>query len=126
MTKSKGWWLLIGAAIPAFAPVKAPSQSPSPAPKPTPITCESAPIPHKASQPIHKTRGSEGLGEASDGNSAVPEQNQDMVRKAIEMLAQAIAVASLGTNGQGSAPNGTEPSKKRVMGLEPTTFTLAT
>ena len=35
-------------------------------------------------------------------------------------------IARVGTNRQGSARYRTEPSEKRVMGLEPTTFTLAT
>ncbi|MHC4064441.1 MAG: tyrosine-type recombinase/integrase [Planctomycetota bacterium] len=39
---------------------------------------------------------------------------------------QSLAVSRVGTKRKSPAPLGTEPAKQRVIGLEPTTFTLAT
>lgn len=46
----------------------------------------------------------------------------------MEMLVdpQVTPLSRDGTNGQGPAPCGTGPSRKRVKGVEPSTFTLAT
>ena len=54
------------------------------------------------------------------------DQTADSITVTATASAQVIDVAQAGTNEQGPAPVGTEPSSKRAMRFELTTFTLAT
>ena len=77
-------------------------------------------------QRIQKTICSLGQGgtEAGASGHSGNGEKRAVARKVVDL--QLGELTGLGTNRQGPAPYGTGPFQKRVMGLEPTTFTLAT
>lgn len=77
-------------------------------------------------QNAHKTVGSSGQNGASRGTAGQRAANDDFRKSEGGAHSQVALLAELGTNEQGPTLRGVEPFQKRVMGLEPTTFTLAT
>ncbi len=81
--------------------------------------------PSEAAQNMHETRGAEGHFEAKAGMDDSAELDPIFEIVVEEDPRQVLDLARDGTNEQGHASSDAWPLKKRVMGLEPTTFTLA-
>lgn len=78
------------------------------------------------SQNAHKTGGSHRQNGADRGTSGHTEDEPKWSKSDELAASQVEDLAGVGTNRQGPALVDAEPFEKRVMGLEPTTFTLAT